>query len=113
MTDSTFEQPLPPKRLADVALPSDAPGRRQPHTYPEMAAAGLWTTPTDLAHYALGVRAALAGKSKVISASTARAMLDKGHRRAGPGAATRRQQRAQILLARRRQRRLRLLPDRL
>jgi CubicO group peptidase (beta-lactamase class C family) len=78
MTRSTFEQPLSPQRLAEVALPYRADGRPVeggPHTYPEMAAAGLWTTPTDLAHYALGVRAALVGKSTVISASTARAML--------------------------------------
>jgi CubicO group peptidase (beta-lactamase class C family) len=80
MTHSTFEQPLPAKRHAEVALPYRADGRPVeggPHTYPEMAAAGLWTTPTDLARYALGVHAALAGKSKVISASTARAMLTK------------------------------------
>jgi CubicO group peptidase (beta-lactamase class C family) len=75
---STFEQPLPAKRIPEVAMPHRGDGRPVeggPHTYPEMAAAGLWTTPTDLAHYALGVREALAGKSKVISAATARAML--------------------------------------
>lgn len=79
MTRSTYEQPLPMTRMSEIALPHRADGKPVaggPHTYPEMAPAGLWTTPTDLARYALGVRASLAGKSTgVISAKTARAML--------------------------------------
>ncbi|MEJ0085310.1 MAG: serine hydrolase [Pseudomonadota bacterium] len=79
MTRSTYEQPLPLTRMSEIALPHRADGKPVeggPHTYPEMAPAGLWTTPTDLARYALGVRASLAGKSGgVISAKTARAML--------------------------------------
>jgi CubicO group peptidase (beta-lactamase class C family) len=80
MTRSTFEQPLPAARASRVALPhvGDASKLLEggPYTYPEMAPAGLWTTPTDLARYAIGVQSALAGKSqKVISAATARAML--------------------------------------
>src|SRR5688572_16548026 len=43
---------------------------------PEMAAAGLWTTPSDLARYAIEVQRALAGTSdRVLSAATARQML--------------------------------------
>ncbi len=78
MNQSTFEQPLPPERRSQVAQPHRRDGQPVaggPHTYPEMAAAGLWTTPTDLARYALGVQAALAGKSKVITAATAREMI--------------------------------------
>ncbi len=78
MTRSTYEQPLPAARLSEAALPHDSEGRavtEGPHAYPEMAPAGLWTTPSDLARYALGVQAALAGKSKVISARMAREML--------------------------------------
>jgi len=78
MTLSTYEQPLPAARLPEVAMPhggEDQALPEGPHVYPEMAAAGLWTTPSDLARYALGVEAALAGKSKVISAKTARSML--------------------------------------
>jgi CubicO group peptidase (beta-lactamase class C family) len=79
MTRSTYEQPLPASRLSEVATPYSDDGKPVeggPHTYPEMAPAGLWTTPSDLARYALGVQAALAGKSKqVISAQTAREML--------------------------------------
>jgi CubicO group peptidase (beta-lactamase class C family) len=47
-----------------------------PHVYPELSAAGLWTTPSDLARYAIGIQRALEGRShQVISKSTARLML--------------------------------------
>ena len=80
MSRSTYEQPLPAARAGEVALGYRADGTLVtggPHVYPEMAAAGLWTTPSDLARYALGVREALAGRSKIISAATARTMLTK------------------------------------
>lgn len=78
MSSSTFEQPLPSTRFADMALPYRGDGTAVPggaHIYPEVAAAGLWTTPSDLARYALGVIDALNGKSKIISAKTARMMV--------------------------------------
>jgi CubicO group peptidase (beta-lactamase class C family) len=89
MRRSTYEQPLPSNRMQEIAAPyrgDGSPVAGGPHVYPEMAAAGLWTTPTDLAHYVLGVRAALAGKSRIISAETARAMLTPvmGGRGLGP-----------------------------
>jgi CubicO group peptidase (beta-lactamase class C family) len=63
MRDSTFAQPLP-AALADVAAtghhpgPVPVPGRW--HTYPEMAAAGLWSTAPDLARFFLAIRESLA-----------------------------------------------------
>jgi CubicO group peptidase (beta-lactamase class C family) len=57
MANSTFEQPLPARwaSRAATAHPSKGiPTKGRFHTYPEMAAAGLWTTAADLA--GLGVR---------------------------------------------------------
>lgn len=89
MSRSTYEQPLPAARMSEVAMPYQPNGKPVvggPHVYPEMAAAGLWSTPSDLARYGLGVREALAGKSQIISADTARDMLTpvKGEYGVGP-----------------------------
>jgi CubicO group peptidase (beta-lactamase class C family) len=59
MEDSTFEQPLGAERDRNAARAHDAQGQgRGPkwHAYPELAAAGLWTTPTDLARLAIEVQ---------------------------------------------------------
>lgn len=61
MTHSSFKQPLGETATRTAAWPHDAKGAPipgGPHTYPELAAAGLWTTPSDLARFALAVRAA-------------------------------------------------------
>lgn len=79
MTDSSFAQPLPAALQARAAQPHDRRG--QPYaggayTYPELAAAGLWTTPTDLAKFALEVQRAMQGQGKgVLSQGSARTML--------------------------------------
>jgi Beta-lactamase class C and other penicillin binding proteins len=79
MTNSSFEQPLPPAMAAMTAggQYSDLqPVKGRWHVYPEMAAAGLWTTPTDLARFAIEVQNAYAGRSsKVISRAMTRRML--------------------------------------
>ncbi len=65
MSDSTYEQPLPPARAAMAATASHADGMVVPgkwHIYPEMAAAGLWTTPTDLGKF--GIETALSKQGK-------------------------------------------------
>ena len=52
MERSTFEQPLAPDRWAAAAAGHRSGGDAIPdgwHVYPEMAAAGLWTTPADVA----------------------------------------------------------------
>lgn len=79
MVHSTFEQPLPADRAARAATAHRADGTPIPggwHTYPEMAAAGLWTTPSDLARLALAVQvAANGGSSSLLTAASAREML--------------------------------------
>ena len=46
------------------------------HVYPEMAAAGLWTTPTDLAKFAIEIALSKQGKSnKVLTQKTTEVML--------------------------------------
>jgi CubicO group peptidase (beta-lactamase class C family) len=79
MTHSTFSQPLPPDRAKFAASGHLANGRLLPgkwHTYPEMAAAGLWTTSEDLSRVIVDLQLALKNKSdKVLSQKTARLML--------------------------------------
>jgi CubicO group peptidase (beta-lactamase class C family) len=79
MTHSTYEQPLPESRAGEAAHAHDARGREiagRWHTYPEMAAAGLWTTPSDLLRWATTIADARAGKSAVLlSRETATQML--------------------------------------
>ncbi len=68
MTRSTFEQPLPPHRRPAAARPDW-------RIYPESAAAGLWTTPGDLARYACALQAALAGRPSPIRPQVAAQLL--------------------------------------
>jgi CubicO group peptidase (beta-lactamase class C family) len=79
MTDSTYEQPLPPAREDFAASGTDSSGNvvaGKRHVYPEMAAAGLWTTPTDLAKFAIEIALSKQGKSnRVLSESMTRTML--------------------------------------
>ena len=79
MSRSTYEQPLPESRRSEAASAHTASGtviKGKWHVYPEMAAAGLWTTPTDLATWALEIAAARAGRSStVLSRELATQML--------------------------------------
>ena len=78
MTTSTFEQPLPAILAPLAAAGHRADGTLVPgraHVYPEQAAAGLWTTPTDLARFALTLRAALDGQPSFLNEATATAMI--------------------------------------
>ncbi|HEV7554061.1 MAG TPA: serine hydrolase domain-containing protein, partial [Kofleriaceae bacterium] len=78
MTHSSYAQPLP----ADQAKLT-ATGYEDPHTkvagrwhiYPEMAAAGLWTTPSDLVRFGLELGKAYAGTSSIISGATGKRMM--------------------------------------
>ncbi|MBA2590042.1 MAG: serine hydrolase [Alphaproteobacteria bacterium] len=82
MTHSTYHQPLPDQFRAVAAAPNNDKGepiKGGAHTYPEMAAAGLWTTPSDILLFAREIQTSLNGKSNhVISAKMARAMVTSG-----------------------------------
>jgi CubicO group peptidase (beta-lactamase class C family) len=74
MTHSTFEQPLPPAEVENAASGYAADGTviaGRWHVFPEMAAAGLWTTPSDLAQFLMELGRARAGRSRVISKTIA------------------------------------------
>jgi CubicO group peptidase (beta-lactamase class C family) len=81
LKDSTFEQPLPAALATRAAAGTRASGESVEgrwHVYPEMAAAGLWTTPSDLARIAIEVSKARAGTSKrVLSQAMVKQMLTK------------------------------------
>jgi CubicO group peptidase (beta-lactamase class C family) len=82
MTHSTYQQPLPEPMRASAATPYEADGnpvQGGAHTYPEMAAAGLWTTPTDLSRYLIEVQRSLKGEANhVLSQQMTKQMLTKG-----------------------------------
>ena len=79
MHDSTFEQPLPRNlaaRAAHGTYPDGKSVHGNWHIYPEMAAAGLWTTPGDLAKFAIETALAEEGKSsRLLSTSMTRERL--------------------------------------
>ena len=79
MSDSDYAQPLPEELEGRAATAHDEAGRPiegRWHTYPEHAAAGLWTTPGDLATFAVAVQQAYAGRDGAILApESARELL--------------------------------------
>ncbi|MET7258739.1 serine hydrolase domain-containing protein [Dyadobacter fermentans] len=89
MKNSTYQQPLPPE-LAKITATGHYNNRSvvegRWHVYPEMAAAGLWTTSSDLARFAIAIQNAYAGKSgNVLSQAMARQMLTDQKNRDGLG----------------------------
>lgn len=79
MQHSTYEQPLPESMRPSAATAHRAhakPIAGEWHVYPEMAAAGLWTTPSDLARVIIEVAGSTVGhKGKVLSNGMVAEML--------------------------------------
>lgn len=79
MSNSTYQQPLPEGMQARAAHAYDNNGKAMDaswHVYPEQAAAGLWTTPSDLAKVAIELQRAVRGPSgTVLKEETARQMI--------------------------------------
>jgi CubicO group peptidase (beta-lactamase class C family) len=81
MKNSTYEQPLGSNYHSNVSAAYDFEGEILDglwHNYPEQAAAGLWTTPTDLAKYCIEIQEILKGKKDaVLSKTSVEQMLSK------------------------------------
>jgi CubicO group peptidase (beta-lactamase class C family) len=78
MTDSAFEQPPSPERAVRAArahLGRGVPAPERWHIYPELAAAGLWTTPRDLSLLAIEIDRARRGQGdRLLDRESARLM---------------------------------------
>ncbi len=89
MTDSSYAQPLPAEWAARTAAGTYADGKPvhgRWHIYPEMAAAGLWTTPTDLAKFAIEIALSKQGQANhVLSEKMTNEMLTPVMDEAGLG----------------------------
>ncbi|MCO7223413.1 serine hydrolase [Pleionea sp. CnH1-48] len=79
MTHSTFDQSAPqqaPKQYASGYLPDGKPVADGYRRFPEMAAAGLWTTADDLAKFVIALQKSLKGdKHSYISQEYAQKMI--------------------------------------
>ncbi len=79
MEDSFFQEPLSAELTARAATGYALDGTPLPgkwHVYPELAAAGLWTTPSDLARFAIAVQQSHGGaKGALLSKAMATRML--------------------------------------
>jgi CubicO group peptidase (beta-lactamase class C family) len=79
MTRSSYQQPITQEHDRNAARAHSREGKAMGpkwHVYPELAAAGLWTTPSDLARFAIEVQLASAGKSeRVLNRGMVREML--------------------------------------
>ncbi|MCW5759666.1 MAG: beta-lactamase family protein [Phenylobacterium sp.] len=89
MTASTMAQPLPERLIPKAASGHDARGQVIPgarNTYPEYAAAGLWTTPSDYGRFLITVQESWTGRrGALLSAASAKAMVTPVDASAGYG----------------------------
>jgi CubicO group peptidase (beta-lactamase class C family) len=79
MRQSTFAQPLPQTLIAKSASGHDRKGELIPgarNTYPEYAAAGLWTTASDYGRFYIALQDARAGRPRaLLSPASAETMM--------------------------------------
>jgi CubicO group peptidase (beta-lactamase class C family) len=89
MQHSTYQQALPPdwaKNAASGYRPNGEPVQGKWHVYPEMAAAGLWTTASDLAQFTIEIQKSREGRSnRVLSREMTNQMLTRQIDGAGLG----------------------------
>ena len=81
MRDSGFEQPLPKSLRGNAAVGHEGDGTPLDGdwmVYPELAAAGLWSCPSDIARWAISIQKAYNGSEhELLSPAVARRMLSK------------------------------------
>ncbi|WP_206512976.1 serine hydrolase domain-containing protein [Larkinella soli] len=80
MKQSTFRRPPPGGKASRAANGYEGNGRMVEggyRVYPELAAAGLWTTPSDLARFMLDVSASYRADKGILRQTTVRQMLTK------------------------------------
>lgn len=82
MTNSSFQQPMASARMDHAAAgvgPDGAPMPGNWLIYPEMAAAGLWTTPGDIATFAVALARAVRGEDfSLLGREAASQMMTRG-----------------------------------
>lgn len=77
LKNTTFAQPLPEKyaRQASWAYSDNSWFQGMPYVYPQQAAAGLYSTPSDLAQIIIELQNAYRGKGKILTQKSATHML--------------------------------------
>ena len=79
MANSSYQQPISSEHDRNAARAHSGEGTSRGakwHIYPEMAAAGLWTTPSDLARFALEAQlSAIDQSNRVLSRTMVQEML--------------------------------------
>ncbi len=82
MASSSFEQPPSDADGLESAEGTSADGSPLPgkwRVYPEMAAAGLWSTPSDLGRFAIGLARSVRGETgSIIGKDAAAALMTRG-----------------------------------
>jgi CubicO group peptidase (beta-lactamase class C family) len=77
MTNATFEQPLSPKyaKQASWGYQDVSWYKGTPYVYPQQAAAGLYSTPTDLATFIVDLQQSYQGKGKILTKAMVKEMM--------------------------------------
>ncbi|MBC7523537.1 MAG: serine hydrolase [Flavobacterium sp.] len=77
LKNTTFEQPLSEKfsKKASWAYSDASWFKGMPYVYPQQAAAGLYTSPSDLAKIFIEIQQALLGKGKILNQTLATQMM--------------------------------------
>ena len=77
MNNSTFIQPVPAKFAKQISWAYSYASwfKGMPYVYPQQAAAGLYTTPTDLAKFFIDIQKSYLGKGEILSQAVTKKML--------------------------------------